>query len=57
MHAKFWRLIPKLRVRFYFHVNVKCTLVQALRICTGRTAHRRSRGIALLLDDHGTRRR
>ena len=29
--------------------NCKCTLVQALRLCTGRTAHRRSRGIALLL--------
>jgi len=36
--------------------RVKCTLVQALRICTGRTAHRRSRGIALLFLDHGTRR-
>jgi len=35
---------------------VKCTLVQALRLCTGRTAHRGSRGIALLLLDHGTRR-
>jgi hypothetical protein len=29
-------------------VNVKVTLVQALRLCTGRTAHRESRGIALL---------
>ena len=28
---------------------VKCTLVQALRLCTGRTAHRESRGIAILL--------
>jgi hypothetical protein len=36
--------------------KVKCTLVQALRLCTGRTAHRRSRGIALLFLDHGTRR-
>jgi hypothetical protein len=27
---------------------LKCTLVQALRLCTGRTAHRGSRGIALL---------
>ena len=35
---------------------VQCTLVQALRLCTGRTAHRASRGIALLLLDHGTRR-
>ena len=37
-------------------VKVKCTLVQALRLCTGRTAHRRSRGIALSFLDHGTRR-
>jgi len=36
--------------------KVKCTLVQALRLCTGRTAHRGSRGIALLFYDHGTRR-
>jgi len=28
--------------------EVKVTLVQALRLCTGRTAHTGSRGIALL---------
>jgi hypothetical protein len=28
--------------------KVKCTLVQALRLCTGHTAHRESRCIALL---------
>ena len=39
-----------------FQVKVKCTFVQALRLCTGRTAHRGSRGIALLFLDHGTRR-
>jgi len=37
--------------------KVKCTLVQALRLCTGRTARRRCRGIALLFLDHGTRKR
>jgi len=37
-------------------VKVKCTLVQVLRLCTGRTAHRGSSGIALLFHDHGTRR-
>jgi hypothetical protein len=37
-------------------VKVKCTLVQALRLYTGRTAHRGSRGIALLFHGHGTRR-
>ena len=37
-------------------VKVQCTLVQALRLCTGRTAHTGSRGIVLLFHDHGTRR-
>jgi len=37
-------------------VKKKCTLVQALRLCTGHTAHRGSRGIALLFYDHGTKR-
>jgi len=41
---------------FICKVKVKCTLVQALRLCTGRTAHGGSRGIALLFLDHGTRR-
>ena len=36
--------------------KVKWTFVQALRLCTGRTAHRKSRGIALHFLDHGTRR-
>ena len=40
----------------WIKVKIKCTVVQALRLCTGRTAHRGSRGIALLLLDHGTRR-
>ena len=33
-----------------------CTPVQALRPCTGRTAHRGSRGIAIPFHDHGSRR-
>jgi hypothetical protein len=37
-------------------VRVKCTLMQTLRLCTGHTAHRGSRGIALPFLDHGTRR-
>ena len=37
-------------------VKIKCTFVQALRLCTGCTAHRGSRGIALLFLDRGTRR-
>ena len=38
------------------HVKVKVTLVQALRLRTGRTVHRGSRGIDLPFLDHGTRR-
>jgi hypothetical protein len=37
-------------------VKVKVTPVQALRLCTGRSAHRGSRRIALPFHDHGTRR-
>ena len=37
-------------------IKVKVTLLQALGLCTGRTAHRGSRGIALPFHDHGTRR-
>ena len=47
------------RVLFYMEnkkVKVKCIFVQALRLCTGHTAYRGSRGIALLFLDHGTRR-
>jgi hypothetical protein len=35
--------------------KVKCTVVQALKLCTGHTAHRESRGIALPFHDHGIR--
>jgi hypothetical protein len=35
-------------------VKVKYTFVQALRLCTGRTAHRGSRGIALLYRHWGS---
>jgi hypothetical protein len=38
-------------------VKVKCTLEQALKLCTGCTAHRGSRSIALPFHDPGTRRR
>jgi len=37
-------------------VKVKCTIVQALRLNTGRTAYRGNRGIDLLFLDHGIRR-
>jgi len=36
--------------------KVKCTLVQALRLCADRTAHRGSTDVALLFLDHSTRR-
>ena len=38
-------------------VKGKVTLVQAQRLCTGRTAHRGSRDIALPFHGHGTTRR
>ena len=36
--------------------KVNCALVQALRLCTGLTAHRGSRGIALHFLDYGTKK-
>ena len=36
--------------------KLKVTLVQVLRLCTGCTAHRGSRGIVLHFHDHGTKR-
>ena len=47
----------KVKCTLYWHWGkVKCTLVQALRLCTGRTAHRGSRGIDIPFHDHCTRR-
>ena len=43
-------------LEYLYSKKLKCTLVQALRLCTGRTAQRKSRGIALLFHDHGIRR-
>jgi len=43
-------IIPPITVRY------KCTVVQALGFCTGRTAQKVGRGIALLFLDHDTRR-
>jgi len=40
----------------YEEGKVKCALLQALRLCTGCTANRGSRGMALLFLDHGTGR-
>ena len=36
--------------------NVKCALVQALRLRTGRKIHKVSKGIDLLFLNHGTGR-
>ena len=38
----------------YDRWKLKCTLVQALRLSTGRTAHRGRKGISLPFHDHGT---
>jgi len=47
--------------KLYWQNNIswvkKCTVLQALMLCTGRTAHRGSRDIAVLFLDHGTRRK
>jgi hypothetical protein len=48
--------ISSSEVSVSYKEKVKCTLVQALRLCTGHMAHRGSRGIALPFLDHGTRR-
>jgi len=53
-----WQYPPlRTTVSKYGKKKVKCTPVQALGLCTGRTAHRGSRGIALPFLGHGTRRR
>jgi len=44
------------KVHYLIHKWYKCTLVQALRLCTSPTAQRVSRGTALLFLDHSTRR-
>jgi hypothetical protein len=49
-------MVNKQRVKNFVLVKVKCTLVQALRLCTDHTAHKGSKGIALPFLDHGTRR-
>ena len=46
-----WFPIPE-----FEQVKLNCTLVQTLKLCTGHTAHRGSKGIALPFHDHGTRR-
>jgi len=43
-----WRKNERLFSHYGTMVKVKCTLVQALRLCTGCMAHRGSRGIATL---------
>jgi hypothetical protein len=57
-----WQFVSLGNLSSWFHFidkpkkgKVKCTLVQKLMLRTGRTAHRGSRGIALLFHDHGTR--
>ena len=54
--SRFIFLFNDLPKKLAVKVKIKCTLVQALRLCTGRTAHTGSRGITLLFLDHGTRR-
>jgi Leu/Phe-tRNA-protein transferase len=39
------RRLKCLRKHSTYKVKVKCTLVQVLRLCAGRTAHKESRGV------------
>jgi hypothetical protein len=48
--------LTQLSIYFTVKVKIQCILVQALRLCTGRTAHRGSRGIALPFLYHGIRK-
>jgi hypothetical protein len=56
------RIFPKLCVELAKSCEVGCVYISkmhpctALRLCTGRTARRGSRGIALPFLDYGTRR-
>ena len=43
-------------VHLWERQKVKCTLLQALRLCTGCMSHRGSRGISVLFFDRGNRR-
>jgi hypothetical protein len=57
MFTKFTALLDMIPITMVgVKVKVKCTLVQALRLCTGRIAYRGSRSIVSLFHDHGTRR-
>jgi hypothetical protein len=46
-----WEMRISTYTGIFQSVKVKCTLVQTLRPCIGRMAHRGSRGIALLSHD------
>jgi hypothetical protein len=54
-HAYQSTLVPSFGFRLFitmpYKVKLKCTLVQALMLFTGRTPHRGSRGIALFFHD------
>jgi hypothetical protein len=56
-HFHLYYIINNSFFKIHFNIiRVKCTLVQAPRLCTGRTIHRGNRGLALLFHDHGTTR-
>ena len=53
---KFYNFFSTIHTRIIIVVKVNCTLVQTLRLCTGRTAYRGSRGLALPFLDYDTRK-
>jgi hypothetical protein len=54
MSLKMAAIPPVISFTLKRKIKVKCTLVQALRLCTVSTAHMGSRGIAPSFLDHGT---
>ena len=51
LHQWLYERASVLCLTYIFCSKVKVNVVQALRLCTGRTVHRGSRGIALLFHD------
>jgi hypothetical protein len=56
VHSHPCRAATKTALTYCMCKKVKCTLIQALRLCTGCMAHRERRGIALPFLDQSTRR-
>jgi hypothetical protein len=56
IHIHFLSIENYTKLHIWMLKKVKCTLVRALRLCTGRMTYRGSIGVALPFLDHGTNR-